>query len=1161
MDQLLLSFLGVPSAMQGVTLFQGTLEGAQAAAASEILTRSDEARAAVLLRQIVEGLPAERLLARVSPRSGDSPRRTLFDSPPSPTEQARTVLRGGLSFAELVMELAAALERKDSEASVILLENAGVVSNEVCRSLRADLIDPETVEVSKRDLALSVLKRANVFVTQLAKMLVDPSIHEFPDITHHPSSLDVQMLLRFVEDRRWVATEIFGRITILTVGELKDFLLGKEKRFLHPSIKIFSGVEVKTTPAASVAPAPAATLPQPMLMEIAAEFPTAVIPHMEGALILAPQLPAKLQDPTIPYKLLRRVVYRALSEERFEEAARMVENISDEFVLARLFDDLRMKIGDEANHLPHSQLFFANTAIYVGRMLDQMNPETVVSLLLVLNQHVRWHDQKALDQWLLLAFRAIRSRSEEEGPGSMRPLPRLSVILGTLMEWEETRELARRLLQTGLNRQREAYGEIYDALDALHERSEAFLHPLEIEANGAAEIYDENKAAADLGIAAQSRILKSLAAMMGQRAPIAPHFDPPRRSLASREAVFARLLRKLEAIGGKPGEMPKNLEAISALILFALPPADVWRLMQAATSGKEVGKEAGPSQFLAELLIVQPTEVVLAFFAAWGRGLAEDEEVAPLGRALVALWRTQGEVGPRLVTDVVDAALNDDTAVAVLQRALSQHGTDTALIWDQAEIYVGLSERLGEKINSYEIFVTTGVLRPGDLSGQFRKQAIEQSMKVLEDDQTRWRRTALETLVKLGADEKAVVNYLVSQLEGPHGRLYYDALDRMGPRAQDKLVARIRRVAEEPIFKEPAFPDSRVFDTTKRVLADLIQRFPLSSRAMQRYLIERLQKESGIYEKEIKKSENIDRIVAGDVATPAIVKELAELGDEALVLVSAEAIKRIGGWNKTEQRGSPREALTWEHTIPSFVLPPLVHLAECIGTSKAHQSLVDLYKFAKDHNGTPTQRRILLRALARLESKPGYDGPLAVVDYLNGDADFMEKLEILDYLENQNPLFDATAFAEMPFAIRHEKNPFLNKLLGQIIDSAFYLFVIRALKDDVMRQTFLNWHTNSDDVGGQFPFESTRTGPTIVYIAKDESPENLQREIAIHTLFWYFRRVHTCGFRDPLLGVLEPPLMKLLKQIEPTLKELCASRAACYADPEDVYYFRSRVEM
>ena len=152
----------------------------------------------------------------------------------------------------------------------------------------------------------------------------------------------------------------------------------------------------------------------------------------------------------------------------------------------------------------------------------------------------------------------------------------------------------------------------------------------------------------------------------------------------------------------------------------------------------------------------------------------------------------------------------------------------------------------------------------------------------------------------------------------------------------------------------------------------------------------------------------------------------------------------------------------------------------------------------------------------------------------------------------------------MPFGIRSEKNPFLDKLLGQIIDSAFYLFVIRALKgDDVVRHVFLNWHNNSDDVAGDLAvFESTRTWPTIIYIARDESPENLQREIAIHTLFWYFRRAHSRGFRDPLLAILDPPLMKLLKQIEPTLRELRASRLAHrYADPEDLYYFETRTTL
>lgn len=1145
--EVLFGSLGVSSYTGALATLQPTLAGEQALEASRILTTGDQTAARSLLDRMVREDSPEQFLRRLRGVTGE--RRTLFDSPAAKEGEARMVLRGGLSFAELAMELAVSLERKDSEAGVILLENSGVVSRGVCRILRQELSGSEVGGDSA-----AVLKKAHVFVTHLARLLADPNVHEFPDITHHPSPLDVQILLHSVELRGWVATEIFGRITLLNAGEFKTFLLGEVTGIFHPSIKIFSDVKMAPAPQSFVTMVP---------VPIALGLPVSFVPQIEGALILAPQLSAKLQDPSIPYKLLRRAVYRALSAERFEEAARMVENISDEFVLARLFDDLRMKVGDEANHLPHTALFFANTAIYAGKMFDQMNPETVVSLLLVMNRHVRWHDQKALDQWLLLAFRAIRSRSEEEESGSSRRLPRLSVILGTLMEWEETRELAQRWLREGLNPSHEAYGEIYSALEALHERSGAFLHPLAIEADSAGEIYDEAKAAAELDVAARSRIVRGLAEMMGQKAPIAPHFDPPRRSLAGREAVFEKLRRLLES----PAGARQSSEVLSTLVLFALRPAEVWRLAQTATEGKETG----PAQFLAGLLAVQSSEVVLAFFSAWGRGLAEDEDVAPLGSALAALWRSQGDVGPRLVTDVVDAALNDDAAVAILQKALSQHGTDTALIWDQAEIYVGLAERLGEKINSYEIFVTTGVLRPGDLEGRYRGEAIEQALEVLKDldafgkmnvpgkeevwphrewyegmrnvpapelapslseeDQIRWRHTALETLVKLTADERAVVDYLLSQLDGPHGRLYYDALDRMGPRAQAELVARIRKISEEPIFEKPAFPDSLVFKTARRAIADLIQRFPLSSPAMQRYLRMRLANEGAAYKKEYDKSGDIESFVTGKTPTPGIIIELAELGDEAVALLR----KITQEWPSEPSASNLREVATflWHGSGPAArVSIAGIHLLELIGTPAAHAFLAEI---SKAHPDT----RILLYALARIESEPGYDGPSAVADYLNGEAGFMEKLEIPDYLG--------------------ENNPFLNKLLGRITDPAFYLFVIRALKDKdkVMRYAFLNWHTHSDDVvRGAFENESTRTLPTIVGIAKDESAENFQREIAIHTLFWYYRRVHSCGPRT-IIGMLDLPLMRLLKQIEPALKELCASGATRYADPEDVHYVRA----
>lgn len=1056
----LLAHFGVSSYAGVLGALQPALGEAYAGEAADILASGDEAAAALFVDQVVRGqTPTELLdLMRKSGAGAGSAiagaRRFEAAQGAEGVQSGKSffILRGDRSFVELIIDLQQHFDNKDFEAAVIVMEEAAVVSRGVARLLRAELCSSHE---GKR-------KKSAVLVTQLAQLLLDPSLKKFPTITDHPSLEEALRFQSRVERRDWTIVEMFGRITILTAEEFQNFLLGKMGGIFHPSVRIISAEELQKSPffhpaSSQALPSgerslrgPAALVPSPLAA--VPGFPVAPFPGFEGAMILVGrQIPAKTQNPNIPYALLRSVVYLHLAygtESHFKEAAALVENISDPYLLARFFDDLRMGVGAEKNGFKNAARFFSDTSAYVGRMFAAISPETVAGIIFILHQHARWHDQKALDQWLLLAFKALHRRdaSEEESPSAH--LPKLSVILGTLIEWERTREMARRMLEEGLDLLHEASGEISNAMEKLHESHPEFAEPMAFAAGNYQKIYDERRARQELDLPPTPGLRERALAAVGIHTPRARVFSPPPETLAGREIVFGRLRGELMEAVGESGE-ERGASALAERILFSLPPVDVWRLAKAVGEVKEIS----PFGLLAAMLLNQPTEVLAAFFSAWGHGLVEDEELNPLGRTLMELWR-RGDFGERLVTDLVDRALEDDAAVAVLQKVLSQSGTDGEWMIAQIEIYLELASLLGAKINPYEVFATTRVLRPGDLSGKFRQQAIGRAMKIMNDidkygrfnvgtklemtdygssgemmgrgakdvpdpesgqeltadEQTLWRRRLTGLLVQLRADEPAVVNYFAARLESENEAKAKEAfaiLDRLGPRAQKILVAHIRRQATLKIPQR--LPSAPLAGALKHLdvsthemvevpisLRDLLKRFPFTSRAMQVYILGRLEK---LEEADFKNT--IQELVeaVGEAALIFIdpevfsnlCKEVDRMKSGLFHLVEDFLTERRGIFivrKKMYGAGPVRDIFDLPPEVSSLFVALISSIPELVGNEAAHQKLFDLYHFVKKfeyENNTYPQH--IIRALARMEHKAGYAGPWFLANLWNNNKE------------------------------------------------------------------------------------------------------------------------------------------------------------------------------
>lgn len=1248
----LFAHFGVSTYTGLVGTLQPALGEAYAQEASQILTAGDETAAQNFLDRVVAETPAEELMRKLGggnlergrspaaaiamtrhpllypPRSMHAAAHSTAPAEAAASRPAQWFLHNALNFAELTLELKIQHDRKDADAAVTFLEAAGVLSLKVARQLRTE----RSSEKPK------VVNEAGVFVFRVAGIFLDPEVKSFPEsLTRPPQEGDVN-IRKFVDKKKLVVVDLFGRLTFLTPQEWADLLAGGTKDILHPLIKIARHADLPPSDARVAEEyKPIRLTPPPTAMIVG--HPDYLI--YGGALMRLEGEIFRLEHGGVSYELRRRTIYRLLSEGRFAEAAQMVDGISDVPTLVKFFEDLVGGEAGEQNGYRNAEQFLHNTAVYAGKMFAELPAAKVAQIILLLYRHSRFQDQEALNQWLLLAFRAIRPKEllEEFSPallGARARLPHLSTILGTLIEWEKTRFLAEILLKEGLEANHPASNIMYAAVDCLHEYDPSFAQPFDLQTNPDTKIFDKKRWAEKHRVVRKGRVIGPLVdRIAGPKAEVKrTPFDLPATSLAHRQEIYLRLreglgkfleeAESLEALVGSNRGLVgggKKTAAISNLVLLSLPPEDVHRLLIEATKGKPFPI----SELLTHLLIHQPADIVLDYFKAWGADAA-DYEMEPISRAWVAIWNL-GVRGEMLMAEVVALTLREDAASAVVQKLMNPFqdaSEDVDVMADKIEMYKMLLENpnLREALNPYEIFEVTGVLRPGDLSGKFRQQAIGRAMKTLgdldkfgkvnvpsravvqasglgaidsiapttvrnvpapelaaflsEDEQHSWRRRLADLLVQLKADEPEVVNYFAAQLESENeakAKESFAVLNRLGPQAQQKLVAHIRRQATLKVPQRlPGAPLGGALKhldvpTHKMVevpisLKDLLQKFPITSSAMQTYIREQIFKADGPYVKAFKKDGHIDRIAGGEVETPAIIRELAAMGDAALILLQPfargdteiliekrvryhSAAAAISGWEE------------WQEFHPIFI--PLLHLAELIGTPAAHQILADLYERIKTHKETEirggyfsaehpipqTPLRLIIRALARMEHKAGYTGSVAV----EAHADFISRYNA------GNPIEVTLAGASLDtFPDRWTAAKAIATAWGENNGSADALIRLFPLSGgDPLFEAIAAQVTSPRfywDLITSLSKSFQPTGDVVRKIALDEDPNNHQRAIAIKTLFWCFVEVHSNA------ALIEGPQPEHAP--DPVLQLLYTSGlAARYADPEDVKYFEA----
>lgn len=1138
-------------------------------------------------------------LSRVAARFSSAPN---FVSEQAMTPQVQSELKGSLAFENLQRQLKDRVAQLDLDGATKLFFASGIFSMEVSRHLVAELCKPRH-------------KSVDLFLRRLIRLVTDPEMRSYSELRIREDDSHDRTLLKFTKNVGWRITDLFGRLTILTQQEALASANGDLDEILSPNLQLELREIVATEEGMEENLSSASPFRDTSLL--APDF----FPTTEGALMVLRTSVVRQEMKIASYPLLRRHIFSLMAGERYQDAAEMLMTLREPEILVKLFEDLRMLEGKRENGFANASAFYHDTASFTGLVLAAMPVRESAHLMRVIVQ------EGLGSPWLIRVMGAIRPDQLAGLAQSGDSLPLLSTILGTLIENKATRTRMKSLLAIALDSDAGEQSEpfIYEALDRLHDRYSAFVQPMRMIAENFETLFDEKQAARVSKVEAVGGIWGEAFGRFRRKTPQRPYLELPTLDLATRQEMMANLQEKLKFFFREDWVNDKKWPLLSSRILLTLSPAEVWSLLHFQKSDLSTISMTRP-EILAHLLLAQEPDLVAAFFKAWGREFSEREDLGELGRVLTALWKISGEKGKRLVTAAVQEAMKDSEATEIFQKILREHGSDGELMWAQMEMYLELADgqHLGAEINPYGIFVTTGVLKPVDLEDKFRPKGIAEALKALKDldtfgkvnvpskevvfstglspidavhpmtnsemvpapelalslseeEQTLWRQRATDLLVQLKADEPEVVKYFAVRLESKDAvksKEAFEVLDHLGPRAQKKLDEHVKHAArrrevqklpymgggvrglEVPLYETVEVPVS---------LQALLQKFPLTSRAVQSYIRKRIIEANAPYVKTFKKDGDMDRIAAGEVAAPSIIRELVNLGDEALIFLEpfAKGDKKIFTERIVKDRGGSfgeSAAEEWKEINPTFL--PLIQLAELIGTPAAHQILVDLYEqvktqeeteirggyFSREHSSPQTPLRIILHAMARMEHKPGYTGPIAV----EAHADFVSRYGNLNKAEvarecigllrmcvkvADGEVEDAEGIAKKIVEVWEKNNgsprnlyllfhghvPLWNFILGNITSPHFYWQLLGNISNnpvgDVVRKTALN-----------------------------EDPNNLQRGIAVKTLFWCYRDVQTNAALVMPLGPTPTP--------DPALKILYDSGlAARYADPEDVRYF------
>lgn len=877
-------------------------------------------------------------LEALHPESAPFDRMRILGSMPLPV--VRRELRQILFTADRSLPCDAAIV-----SGIHLLRDSGVLSLKAASHFEDELPRP--------------------FLTQLFNILTRNRLSSYSEIAISNHGSEDSILLRYLDRRAMTLVRFENHLAIVDGEDYTKLALGEKRGIFNPRMRMITVDENGAI--------------VPSVQSRCDELPEQQT--IDGSIVRYRASSASIRAGLLSYTHLRRAIYQQMAQERFRDAARMLELIPNSDVVVQIFKDLMSGTGIIDSQIANAAAMRDDLCAYVGMLLAEMEPRAAASCIYTLMQDCKRSERNRLEGWILAIFDQIRPQEVMAEPSNQGALPRLSQILGVLIESRESRTNGLRLMARGLTHDNVLYGDhLAQALRHIANRHAEFRDPTEaIEAEDITRLYVERVSLA-----------QSVRRLIGSDSNA--NFPQLGGRLIEVEAAAQELTNRLAvALRGMNGN---DIEVVASSILFGLPPEQSLRI---AANVALQHDELGQADVIAQLLSTQQPDGIMTYL----REIAPFCNIGMITDTIIALWN-RGERGEMLFSETVRRALDDDRATDIFQRALQESGGISSLVPLQLEIYQGLQEegRLGELINPTDTFLTTGILRPQDLDGRHRSVAIAATLEKLKEldensasppglrleefEEFMVRRKQIcDLLVRLHADSPEVVKYLVSKLSTPDnvmtrrrdldagfniGRLaltrdrrryifthrdslYIDTLNLLSGQRSTKAL---RAYYEGIIKASPGGGQMRI------ELSDIMMlEFPEGSTdlnsALAQIMIDEMGKQSEKYMKVVKRTGDIAEIEAED--------------NQSKILT---AIVRMGNgivpWLKSASESD------------RSLIPLIVHAAVLIKTVKSFDLIREICRSINgDEFSLESQRLslVMIKTLDRLDTRYGAAAPIA----------------------------------------------------------------------------------------------------------------------------------------------------------------------------------------